>query len=196
MSRSANRARRPAIFLDRDGVINEAPLGKPYITQPDDLCLLPGVAEAIRRFRDAGCFVAVVTNQRCISLGTVSEETLQEIHERLRSLLAEAGAAVDGIYVCPHGDQDACLCRKPKPGLLRRAAEELGIDLGRSWMVGDSERDLLAGRAAGCRTILLSGATEPPSFAETAADLVVCNWRELDLHFAAGVLSTNVSTAS
>lgn len=146
---------RRAVFLDRDGVINVPPLGSPYITGPDELILLPGVPEAIRFLRSCGYLVVVVTNQQGIGLGLLTHERLGEIHQRMRRLLAERGAAVDDVFYCPHRDIDGCCCRKPQPGMLIAAAQVHDIDLRRSLMIGDSKKDIQAGRAAGCRTILV-----------------------------------------
>ena len=139
---------RPAAFLDRDGTINEkAPEGD-YITTPDRLTLLPGAAHAIRRLNDAGALVIVVTNQRGIALGRMTEADLIDVHAQLRSLLEkQAGARLDAIFHCPH-DAGACHCRKPAPGLIYQArAWRPEIDLARSIIIGDSRTDSAAGRA-------------------------------------------------
>ena len=145
-----------AAFLDRDGTINaKAPEGE-YVTSPDQVTLLPGAARAVRALNDAGVVTVVVTNQRGIALGRMSERDLHAVHERLAVLLdEEAGAHLDKILHCPH-DEGVCDCRKPGIGLLRRAAVELpGLSLENSVMIGDSESDVEAGRAAGMRTIRL-----------------------------------------
>lgn len=147
-----SQTKRVAIFLDRDGVINVSPGAGRYITSPDQIELIPGVANAIAAFRATGNLVIVVTNQRCIDLGLVSLDLLQQIHDRLRSLLRASGADLDDVLVCPHGDEDECQCRKPRPGMLLEAAARHRIDLAQSVMIGDSARDLRAGQAAGCRT--------------------------------------------
>lgn len=147
---------RRAIFLDRDGVINRPPTSGLYITSPDDLKLIDGVAEAIHDFRRAGFLVIIVTNQSCIARGLLGHEILNRIHGRLRSQLQAAQADVDDLFYCPHDDDDECSCRKPKPGMLIMAAERYGIDLAESWMVGDAARDIEAGRAVGCMTVLIT----------------------------------------
>lgn len=142
---------RQAVFLDRDGTINwnEVRDGKPYSpTRLEDFRYLPGVPEAIARFRARGYLVIVVTNQPDLTTGKTSAETIDAMHTRLRDELG-----VDDITVCPHTDEAGCDCRKPKPGLLLRAAATWGIDLARSVMVGDRWRDVEAGRAAGCATV-------------------------------------------
>ncbi|MEK6202395.1 MAG: D-glycero-beta-D-manno-heptose 1,7-bisphosphate 7-phosphatase [Desulfobulbaceae bacterium] len=143
---------RPAVFLDRDGTINEQ-MG--YINHISRFQLLPGVAEAIRRLNAANIPVVVVTNQSGLARGYFPEELLTAVHEKMELLLAEHGAHVDGIYICPHHPEAkkekyrlACNCRKPKTGLLVQAAEELGLDLGCSFVVGDRWSDLKT--AAGC----------------------------------------------
>lgn len=149
-------AKRAALFLDRDGVINEDPVQ--FVTRPEELRLLPQAAQAIARFNARGIPVVVCSNQSGVAKGLYTLETLERISERLQQLLAEYGAHIDAFYYCPHDDADDCDCRKPKPGLLLRAAQEHGIDLERSVFVGDSWRDIQAGRAAGVKTVLvLSG---------------------------------------
>ena len=162
---------RRAVFLDRDGTLNvKAPEGE-YITSPEDLHLLPGVAGAVRRLNEAGMFVAVVTNQRGIARGLLSLETHAQIVARLAALLAECGAHLDVVYVCPH-DIGTCDCRKPAPGLLLRAASEHpDIDLRQSAIVGDAESDVEAGRRAGTRTIRLSAAPVLSRADHVACDL-------------------------
>lgn len=140
---------RPAVFLDRDGVINRAVVraGKPYPPgRPDELEILPGVPEALSRLRNAGFALIVVTNQPDVARGTTTRGAVDAIHGfMLREL------PLDEIRVCPHDDPDDCPCRKPKPGLL---LQNPAHDLGRSFMVGDRWRDIEAGRAAGCRATI------------------------------------------
>jgi len=148
---------RPAVFLDRDGTLNENPPRGDFVRRPEDLRLLGGVPRALRSLREAGYLLAVVSNQSGISRGLMSSEAVAAVNSRLGELLAREGASLDGIYVCPHSREALCDCRKPRPGLLLRAARELGIELGRSWMVGDSARDVAAARAAGVRAVLVYG---------------------------------------
>ena len=160
--------RRRAVFLDRDGtIIADAD----YLNRADQIRLLPGAAAALKRLREAGFLLVVVTNQSAIARGWLTEEELADIHAALDRLLAASGAAVDAYYHCPHLPDApvkryavACRCRKPQPGLIERAALELGLDPRRCYAVGDSERDVEAGRRCGCRTVLLGAG------AETAAD--------------------------
>jgi D-glycero-D-manno-heptose 1,7-bisphosphate phosphatase len=143
-------------FLDRDGTINAKPSEGDYVTRPDELELLPGAAAAIRSLNDAGVTVVVVTNQRGIALGRMTERELAAVHERLATMLASAaGAHVDSFLHCPH-DVGQYECRKPAPGLLRRARERFPwVDLRGSAIVGDSESDVQAGRALGMQTVQL-----------------------------------------
>ena len=144
-----------AVFLDRDGVINRALTrdAKPY--PPSSLAeveILPGVEEACRRLKAVGFRLVVATNQPDVGRGTMPQSTVEEIHAYLCQRLP-----IDRVEVCYHPGQGAseCDCRKPRPGMLRHAARELGIDLTRSWMVGDRWRDIDCGHAAGCRTIFI-----------------------------------------
>lgn len=155
-----------AVFLDRDGTLNVKPPEGGYVTQPDELVLLPGAATAVRRLNERGLPVLLVTNQRCIARGLLSESGYAAVAARLRALLADAGARLDGEYVCPH-ETGRCDCRKPLAGLLRRAAADRSwLRLDRCALVGDAESDVAAGRAVGARTVRL-GTGEP---VVTAAD--------------------------
>ena len=148
-----------AAFLDRDGTINREVT---YLSDCRDLTLLPGAAEAIARLNRADVAVVVVTNQAGVARGLFPLSRLFELHASLDAMLAEAGAWVDAYYCCPHHPAEGqaeyrvdCACRKPKPGLLRWAARELGLDLTRSVLIGDKLTDLEAGAQAGCRTTLV-----------------------------------------
>jgi D-glycero-D-manno-heptose 1,7-bisphosphate phosphatase len=142
----------PVVFLDRDGAINEE-MG--YINHISRFRLLPGVAGAIRRLNQAGVKVVVVTNQSGAARGYFPPELVDEVHHRLHDLLAAQGAWVDGIYSCLHGPDDGCLCRKPQPTLLHRAVQDLDLDLGRAFMVGDRYNDLKTAANAGVPGILV-----------------------------------------
>ena len=149
----------PAVFLDRDGTINEQ-MG--YINHLSRFRLLPGVAEAIRTLNEHGLPVVVVTNQSGLARGYFPESLLDAVHQEMRRLLALEGARIDGLYVCPHHPEAKearfranCNCRKPKTGLLEQAAAELRLDLQRSYMVGDRWSDLRCGAAVGASTILV-----------------------------------------
>ncbi len=150
---------RAAVFIDRDGTLTEE-VG--YVNHPRRLRLLPRSAEAVRRLNEAGVAAVVATNQAGIARGYFSEEVLQAVNEALVAQLEDGGARLDGLYVCVHHPTAGappfradCDCRKPKPGLLRRAARELDLDLGRSAIVGDKPSDLLAGAEVGARGVLV-----------------------------------------
>lgn len=145
-----------AVFLDRDGVINrKAPEGQ-YITRWGQFQFLPGSAEAIASLNAAGFYVIVVTNQRCVAKGLLTVSELESIHNHMCRELTAAGAVITAIYYCPHETEPPCGCRKPAPVMLLTAAREHDIDLSASWMVGDSEIDVEAGRRAGCRTVRIA----------------------------------------
>ncbi len=147
------RTLAPAIFLDRDGVINRAILreGRPYPPQTlDEMEILPGVREAVRELRAAGFRVIVITNQPDVATGKQSREVVEAMHRRLREEVE-----VDGIYVCYHSDADGCECRKPKAGLIHAAARECSLDLAQSFLVGDRWRDIDAAKAAGCTAFFI-----------------------------------------
>lgn len=149
---------RKAIFLDRDGVL-VADNG--FVTQASQFQPLPGVHQALRQLSGAGFLLLVVTNQALVARGLLSEGELEALHGQMNALFEEAGAPrMDGIYACPHHPnatlpqyRTTCECRKPRPGLLRAAAHDHGIDLNGSFLVGDRFTDILAGSAAGCRTV-------------------------------------------
>ncbi|MFY0991645.1 D-glycero-beta-D-manno-heptose 1,7-bisphosphate 7-phosphatase [Halomonas sp. C05BenzN] len=142
------------VILDRDGVINQD--SDAYVKSLDEWIPYPGAIEAIARLSRAGWQVAIATNQSGIARGYYDEQTLADMHARLRSLVAEAGGEISHIAWCPHGPDDGCDCRKPLPGLLVQIRNALGLDsLEGSWMVGDSLRDLQAGEPLGCRPALV-----------------------------------------
>jgi D-glycero-D-manno-heptose 1,7-bisphosphate phosphatase len=148
------------VFLDRDGVINQAPPNDGYVTRCSELELLAGAPEAIRQLNEAGIKVIVVTNQRGISLGLYTHEELAHIHIHLQKLLAAAGAHLDAIYYCPH-DRDCRVCRKPEIGLFRQAfAEFPAVEPAASVMIGNSLSDMQAGRRAGTRTVMITDSSE------------------------------------
>lgn len=144
---------RRAVFLDRDGTLSRPPERGEYVVRPAELELLDGAGEAVALLARAGFDCVVVSNQRGVALGRMSRADLDAVDARLRELLAAAGAELEGSYYCTHGLDEDCDCRKPRPGLLQRAAAELGLDLAGSWAVGDSASDVEAGRRAGCRTL-------------------------------------------
>lgn len=163
------RALRPAVFLDRDGVlIADVDL----LVSQDQVHLICGAAEAVKALQDSGYLVVVVSNQTVVARGLATEADVRAVHAYIqRLLLAEGGAAVDAFYFCPHHPNAtlpeyrvACTCRKPRPGMLLKAAEDLGIDLSTSYMIGDRMSDMAAGQRAGCQTILVQSGRhlDPP----------------------------------
>jgi D-glycero-D-manno-heptose 1,7-bisphosphate phosphatase len=155
--------KQKAVFLDRDGVINKY-VG--FLRDIDEFELLPGVADAIKKINESGYLCIVVTNQPVIARGEVTIEELNEIHNKMETLLGLEGCYVDAIYYCPHHPHKGyegevpelkidCDCRKPKPGMLLQASADFNIDLEKSWMVGDGENDVKAGQNAGCKTVFV-----------------------------------------
>jgi histidinol-phosphate phosphatase family protein len=151
-------ARRPAVILDRDGVLNERPPKAEYVRRAEDFRWLPGSREALRLLAEAGYRVIVVSNQAGIGRGLMTEEDLEAVNQRMRAEAAHEGGRIDSIYHCPHDWDEGCFCRKPRPGMLFQAQREHHLDLSRTYFVGDDERDEEAARAAGCRFAYASGA--------------------------------------
>lgn len=151
----------PAIFLDRDGVINEKKPEGDYVTSVSEFSILPGVFEAIKLFNDSGYLVVVITNQQCIGKGMVSPDTVGAIHEHMKSEVRRHGGSIDTVYMCPHTAAENCSCRKPAPGLIEMAVRDyrrkgVSIDMTRSYMIGDSEKDIIAGEKAGLHTVRIT----------------------------------------
>jgi D-glycero-D-manno-heptose 1,7-bisphosphate phosphatase len=141
-----------AAFLDRDGVINRKPTANGYVTRWEDMEFLPGAVQAIALLNQVGFQVIVVTNQRCIAKGLLTASQLEALHARMRGEFATNGARIDAIYYCPHEKHPPCSCRKPESGMLLAAARDHQIDLKASWMIGDSNEDIKAGKNVGCNT--------------------------------------------
>ena len=154
MSDSASPCRDRAIFLDRDGTLN---VEVDSVLTPDDIRLIEGAGDAVHRINRAGYRAIVVTNQAVIGRGESSEEEVRLVNEQLRRLLGQSDGRLDAIYFCPH-DPDftgECDCRKPAPGMVLRAQADFGLDLGESWMIGDSVKDIRLARNAGTRVALV-----------------------------------------
>ena len=171
-----------AIFLDRDGTINKH-IG--FLRKPEELELLPGAAEAIKKINESGYLAIVITNQPIIARGEVTVEGLEEIHKKRETELGKLGAYIDALYYCPHHPDKGfegevaelkvdCDCRKPKPGMIVRAAQDFNICLEDSWMIGDGKNDVKAGQAAGCKTVLIKG----ERIGDCEPDYTVANLRE------------------
>jgi D-glycero-D-manno-heptose 1,7-bisphosphate phosphatase len=162
------REKQKAIFLDRDGTLNKHPGGLYFINNRENMTLIDGVADAVAMINNSGYLAIVVTNQPVIARGECSLDELESIHNRMERLLGEGGAYLDDIIFCPHhpdkgfeGEREEykiqCDCRKPKPGMLLKMADKFNIDLSMSFMIGDDERDMRAGKSAGCRTCYING---------------------------------------
>ena len=146
---------KKAIFLDRDGTLNNN-RDHYYIWRQEDFQLNPGVTETLSELRNRGYMLIVITNQGGVSKGEYSLEDMEVLHAYMGSLLGGSGVLLDEVYFCPHHPrQENCLCRKPLPLMIQKALARFDIDPAQSWMVGDSERDVVAGKAAGLRTLLV-----------------------------------------
>jgi D-glycero-D-manno-heptose 1,7-bisphosphate phosphatase len=194
---SATRDGRRAVFLDRDGVVNElvwderaGAYESPY--RPQDVALVPGAVEGLETLRGLGFALVVASNQPAAAKGNASLADLEAVHARVEELLAKSGIRLDAYRYCHHHPDGtdprlgrACECRKPAPGLILDAAAELGIDLPSSWVVGDADRDVEAGKRAGCRTILV----ENPASKHRRAGRVQADGVAPDLAVAAAMIS-------
>ncbi len=158
------------VLVDRDGTLN---IEKNYLSSPEQLELIPGAAQGLRRLQAAGWGLCVVTNQAGIARGYFDAAQLERIHARLALMLREFDVTLDGIYSCPHGPEDACDCRKPRPGMIHRASTELGFDPHEAWVVGDKEADVGLGHAVGARSILVRTGYGKDFEAGTRAEFVV-----------------------
>src|SRR5690606_5594555 len=167
-------ARRATVILDRDGVLNRKPPKARYVRRWEDFQWLPGALEALRLLRENGYRVIVVTNQAGVARGEMTEQDLLDIHRRMCLEVRSAGGDIEAVYYCPHGWDEGCECRKPKPGMLFRAQRDFHLDLTRTLFIGDDERDAEAGDAAGCRTILV---TPDRSLLQVVGDLLQQNRR-------------------
>lgn len=149
------------MFLDRDGVINEVLSERvKFVNKPRDFYLLEGVGEAVKIFNDMGYHVFIVTNQGGIGLGYMKENDLTAVHSKMQGDLAEFGAVIDDIAYCPHKPHANCPCRKPKPQMILDLAKKYNVDLPTSYMIGDREPDIEAGKQAGTKTVLVGGRDE------------------------------------
>jgi D-glycero-D-manno-heptose 1,7-bisphosphate phosphatase len=143
---------KPAVFLDRDGTISEE-VG--YLNHVSRFCMFPFAPAAIRKLYQRGLLVFVITNQSGVARGYYPESLVHQVNDLMSNQLSHAGAHLDGIYYCPHGSADACACRKPAPGMLQQAAAEYGVDLTRSFVVGDRHSDVELAHHAGARSIMV-----------------------------------------
>jgi D-glycero-D-manno-heptose 1,7-bisphosphate phosphatase len=149
-------ARTPTVILDRDGVLNEKPERARYVTGPDEFRWRPGSLEALRMLAQAGYRVIIASNQAGIARGAMTEEDLEAVNAKMLREAEQAGGRIDAIYHCPHGWDEGCECRKPRPGMLFQAQREHHLDLTRTYFIGDDERDAEAASAAGCRWAMVT----------------------------------------
>jgi histidinol-phosphate phosphatase family protein len=169
-------ARRPAVILDRDGVLNRRPPRAQYVRRPEEFEWLPGALDALRHLRDAGYRVLVVSNQAGIARGAMTEDDLAAVSAKMLSDVAASGGHIDALYHCPHGWDEGCDCRKPRPGMLLRAQRDWHLDLTRTYFIGDDERDAQAADAAGCPSALV---TDTVSLYDLTRRLLVGDLEEL-----------------
>jgi histidinol-phosphate phosphatase family protein len=167
-------ARRPTVLLDRDGVLNRRMPRATYVCKWSEWEWLPGSKDALRLLNEAGYRVLVITNQPGIARGALTQDDLDDIHEKMKSEVREAGGEISAIYSCPHNWDEGCGCRKPQPGMLFQAQREHHLDLSRTVFIGDDERDAQAARAAGCPWKLVSDET---SLYDLTRDLVAISWQ-------------------
>jgi D-glycero-D-manno-heptose 1,7-bisphosphate phosphatase len=148
--------RRPAVLLDRDGVLNRKPPRAQYVRSWSEFAWLPGATEALRLLKEAGYRVIVISNQAGVARGAMREEDVVDIHQRLQAEAVAHGGRIDAIYYCAHDWDAGCECRKPRPGMLLQAQRDFSLDLSRTPFIGDDERDAEAAEAAGCPPLLVS----------------------------------------
>jgi len=149
---------RKTVFLDRDGVINKE--RSDYVKTVDELEIFPHVAKLIKKLKDGGFSVVVITNQSAINRGLTTHENVQKIHQTIQDYLRKNGTFIDSFYYCPHKPTENCNCRKPKPGLLKEALKELNIDIKSSWMLGDRDSDIKAASTIGFNSIMIRSKAE------------------------------------
>lgn len=165
----APKAAKAAVFLDRDGVLNE---DKGYVYKPEDLRILPGVVDALLELKRRGYLLIVISNQSGVARGKFTAQDVEAFHAHLRTELARLGAPpLDDVFYCPHGPDDGCRCRKPKPGMVEDAAKRHGIDLAQSWLVGDKFDDVACALAAGVKAIQVVTKKEPKVHPEAVAQV-------------------------
>ncbi len=189
-----------AIFLDRDNTLIYDP---GYINHPDQVKLLDGVAEPLHELKALEYKLVVVTNQSAVARGIVTEKTLNEIHARLEELLAEQNASLDRIYYCPYHPDGVVPeftresdCRKPAPGMLQKAAEEMNLDLDQSWCIGDTRRDIEAGRQAGCKTILIDTPTpHQTTSASLSFDDIQPDYKAINMKEAVNIIKKHLRSS-
>lgn len=148
-----DQRRRPALFLDRDGVLNQNRAD--YVRTWEQVEFLPGVFTAMQRLAGSPYVIVVITNQSAVGRGLMTAAAVQAINQGIVEQVQQAGGRIDAVYSCPHSPDAGCACRKPQPGMILQAAQDLGLDLARSFLIGDAVSDVQAGLAAGCRPVLV-----------------------------------------
>lgn len=143
-----------AVFLDRDGVINKE--RSDYVKTVDELVILNDIASPIKKLRENGFLIVIITNQSAINRGLTTHQHVENIHSTIQRYLKKNGTQIDAFYYCPHRPDEYCDCRKPKPGLLNKAINDLKIDIKSSWMIGDRDSDIEAARVTGCKSIKIT----------------------------------------
>lgn len=167
---------KKAVFLDRDGVINEVLTERvKFVNKPDQLYLLPDVAEAIKELNTVFDYVFVVTNQGGVGLGYMKESQLKKIHDHMKNVLRQQGAMIDEVAYCPHKPKAGCACRKPNSKLIEDLAMKYDVDLALSYMVGDTNTDIVAGKKAGAKTVFI-GKADPLADAKVIDLLHAAKW--------------------
>jgi D-glycero-D-manno-heptose 1,7-bisphosphate phosphatase len=185
-------AARPAIFVDRDGVINQR-RANDYVLSWNQFEFLPGIRQSLKRLAKFGLPMIVISNQAAVGKGLLDTTSLTAITERMQSALLEDGIQIASAYYCTHRPDENCVCRKPLPGLLHRAADDNNIDLGLSIFIGDSETDVQAARAAGCRPILLRSDLSHASLKEDWVEETLVAFTPVQLFEIAAQGLTNLS---
>ena len=158
-----------AVFLDRDGVLNKE--RKDYVKSTKELEIYENISQCIKKLKDNDFKIIVITNQSAINRKLTDHENVEKIHNTIQNYLKTRGTQIDGFYYCPHTPDEGCFCRKPKPGLLKNAAHDMNIDLNISWMIGNNDSDVLAGKNAGCKSIKIKNNSELNNAIESILDI-------------------------
>lgn len=156
MIKRESLSKQKYIFLDRDGTINKRPPRGEYVCKPEGFVWLDGAMEAIKKLNDAGYFIIMISNQAGIAKNVMTIDDFEAVQAKMRNELHQIGAHIDAVYCCPHGKDDSCDCRKPRPGMLYQAQRDFGINLTDCVMIGDDERDIMTAHNAGMRGILVT----------------------------------------